>query len=67
MIISCSATYFLKVGERFSLKVATEATFRGKKTPENLDFLRCFSKARTEECDQKVRYVFDQFGITIPC
>ena len=31
MTTSCAATYFLKVGERFSLKVATKASFGGKK------------------------------------
>ena len=31
MLISCSATYFLKVGMRFSLKVATKASLTGKK------------------------------------
>ena len=29
--------------------------------------LRLFSKAKTEECEQKISNVFDQFGITIPC
>ena len=35
--IPCSATYFLEVGARVSLKVATKRPVRGKKT-ENLDF-----------------------------
>ena len=30
-------------------------------------FLGCFSKAKMEECDQKVWNVFNQFDITIPC
>ena len=32
MNISCSATYFLKTGARFSLKVTTKASFRSKKS-----------------------------------
>ena len=32
MILSCSVTHFLNVGPRFSLKVATTASLRGKKT-----------------------------------
>ena len=31
-------TYFLEVGARFSVKVATKAFLRGKKTFKNLDF-----------------------------
>ena len=30
-------------------------------------FLGCFSKAKTEKCDQKVWNVFNQFTIIIPC
>ena len=30
-------------------------------------FLGFFSKGKTEECNLKVRNVFDQIGITIPC
>ena len=29
--------------------------------------LGCFSKAKTEECDQKVGNILDQFGINISC
>ena len=64
--IPCSATYFLEVGARVSLKVATKGSFRGKKLWK-FRFLGCFSKEKTEECDQKVWNVFDQFGITAPC
>ena len=32
MTTSCSVTYFPKVGELFLLKVATKASFGGKKT-----------------------------------
>ena len=38
IITPCSAPYHLKVGARFSLKVATKASFGGKETSENLDF-----------------------------
>ena len=36
--ISCSATNFLEVGARVSLKVATKVSSRGKKSSESLDF-----------------------------
>ena len=36
--IPCSATYFLEVGVRVSLKVATKSSPRGKENSENLDF-----------------------------
>ena len=32
IIIPCSATYFMEVGARVSLKVATKISFRAKKT-----------------------------------
>ena len=35
--LSCSATYFLEVGARVSMKLATKGSIRGKKS-ENLDF-----------------------------
>ena len=53
----CSATCFLEVGARLSLKIATKGSTR---------FLGCFSKDKTEECDLKVGNAFDQFGIAIP-
>ena len=37
------------------------------KNSVKLRFLGCFSKGKTEECDQKVPNVFDQFDITISC
>ena len=36
--IPFSATYFLEVDARVSLKVATKGSRRGKKNSENLDF-----------------------------
>ena len=34
----CFATEFLELGTRITLKVTTEASFRGKKNSGNLDF-----------------------------
>ena len=65
--ISCLVTYFLEVGARVSLKVATKGslkiTLKISKKLWKYIFLGCFSKAKTEECEQKVWNVFDQFGI----
>ena len=66
IIIPCSAIYFLDVRVHFSLKVATKGFLRVKKLWK-LRFLGCFSKAKSEECNQNVWNVFYQFGITIPC
>ena len=38
MIIYSSAPYFLEVDVRFSLKVVIKASYRGKKSSENLNF-----------------------------
>ena len=48
IIIRCSAKYFLEVGARFILKVATKGSVRGKKI-KTLTFLRLFFKAKMEE------------------
>ena len=64
--IPCSATYFLKVSARLSLKVATKGSISGKKNLKIYIF-RLFLKEKTEKSDQKVGNVFDQFGIAIPC
>ena len=61
----CSTTYFLEVGARVSLKLATKGFLRGKNTLK-IYLFRLFSKAKTEECDQKVSNVFDQFDIAKP-
>ena len=37
------------------------------KTLWKLKYLGCFSEAKTEELNQKVWNIFDQFGITILC
>ena len=50
----CSATYFMEVGARVSLKVATKGSIRGKKKLGKFRFLGFFSKVKTEERDQKV-------------
>ena len=54
------------MGAPVSLKVAIKVYFRGKELWK-FNFLGWFSKAKTEECDQKVWNVFYQFGISIPC
>ena len=64
--IPCSSTYFLEVGARVSLKVATKGSLGGKNILK-IKFLGCFSKAKTQECEQKVWNIFDQLGITIRC
>ena len=58
--INCLATYFLKQGARISLKVGTKVSQRGTKMQKFKGF---FSKAKTEECDQKDSFVSDKFGI----
>ena len=66
IITSSSATYFLEVGARVSLKVATEVFLEIKKLLK-FRFLDYFSKAKTEECDQEDLSVSDTFGIVTPC
>ena len=53
MIMPGSDIYFLEVSAHISLKVATDDSFRDKETMKIL-FYSCFSKAKPEECDQKV-------------
>ena len=48
--IPCSATYFLEVGARFSLKVATNSFLRGKR---NLAFLVVFVKQKRRSVTKK--------------
>ena len=48
-------------GTRF-IESSTKGSLRGKKL-WNFSFSGCFSKAKTEECEQKVWNVFDQFAI----
>ena len=62
-----SALYFLEVGPRISLKVATKVLFRGKKKLLNLRFSDYFSKAGTEEYDQDDWSVSDNFEIATSC
>ena len=64
--ISCLATVSLEVGGPVSFKVATKSLLEVKTFWKNI-FLGSFSKGKTEECEQKVWIVFDQFGIIIPC
>ena len=60
-----SAKYLLEVGVHVSLKLATKVFVRGKKTSKSW-FLGCFSKAKTEECNENIWNVLDQFGINTP-
>ena len=66
MIISCLATYFLELGIRFSLKVATKV-FLDVKHLLKLRFLDYFSKAETEACYQKYWSFSKKLGIITPC
>ena len=61
-----SATYFPEVGAQVSLNVTTKGSIWGKKIWK-CRFLGCFSKRKTEECDQKFWNIFYQFSINIPC
>ena len=56
-----STTYFLEVGARVSLKLATKGFLRVKKLWK-LSYWGCFFKTKTEECNQKVWDAFDQIG-----
>ena len=49
----CSTTCFLEVGAHVSLKVATVVW-------------HCFSKAKTEECNQKTRRFSDKSRMLLP-
>ena len=44
--IPCSATYFVEVGARVSLKIATKVYIRHKKNSENLNFSVVFLKSK---------------------
>ena len=59
----CSTTYFLEVGARVSFKLATKGFPIGKKLWK-CSFSDCFSKRKTEECQQKHLSNIDQFSIT---
>ena len=59
MTISCSATYFLKVGEHFSFKVAIKTSLGSKKTR----FSSYISNAKTRS--ETKNLICNIFGITI--
>ena len=70
IIIPCSATYFLEVGARVSLKVATRVFFRCKKPVklENWEArIRELRIREAEECDQEDWSVSEISGIITPC
>ena len=62
IITPCLATYHLEVGAPVSLNLPTKASFGGKKTLKS-KFWGYFSKARTQECDQKKLSLSDKFGM----
>ena len=66
MTVPCSATYFLDAGAHVSLKVDTKRSCRNKKLWK-FSFSCCFSKAKTEKCDQQVWNVFHEFTVGKPC
>ena len=49
--------FFLEVSAYALLEVATETSFRGKKS-ENLGFLGYFSQVKTEECTSFLHTIF---------
>ena len=65
MNISCSVTFFPKAGACFLLKVATKASFGGKGKLWRSRLLGYFSKAKTEEFNQKTWSVCNILGTTI--
>ena len=62
MMISCLATYFLEVGPRFSLKVTTKASLRGKQILKTL-ILGYFSKVKKGGLRPKKIGFSDNFGM----
>ena len=65
MNISCSVTFFPKVAARFSLKVATKASFGGKEKLWQSKLLGDFSKAKREKFNQKTWSVCNILDITL--
>ena len=51
----CSAKYVLEVSKHVSPKATTKGSFRDKKTPEKIAFLRV-------ECDQKIKAFLTNLG-----
>ena len=49
----CSTTYFLEVGTRVSLKLATKGFLRSKKNFENLAFQVVFLKQKRRSANKK--------------
>ena len=66
IITSPSATFFLKVGVLFSLKVTIKACFSIIKTHLKFRLLRYLSKTKKEECNEKDWRVCHRFGIIKP-
>ena len=49
------------------LESSHQGVFQRLKKLWNIRYLACFSKGKTEECDQENWSFSDKFGITIPC
>ena len=64
IITLLSATYHLEVGVPFSVRLATKASFEGKKNWKS-KFLGYFSKAKMEEYDQNKLSLSDKFGMLL--
>ena len=60
----CLATYSLEVGARFSLKIATKTSLRGKKT--QIFRVKVTLKQKRSSVT-KITEVCKRFGIIIPC
>ena len=54
MVLSYSDTCFLEASAHVSFKVATDDFFKDKEIIYKFRFSECFSKAKTEECDENV-------------
>ena len=67
IITPCSSKYHLEMGAPVSLKVATKASFGGKKKLIKLRSSASLSKEETEECNQEEWNVSDKFWIVTPC
>ena len=66
MLMSGLDTFFREVSAHTLLIVATKGSSGGKKS-KNSAFLGCFSKVKSEECNQQNWSVSIRFGIIIPC
>ena len=59
--------YFLEVGARVLLKIATKIPLGFRKSPKNLTFLDYYSKAKMEEREKGNLCFYNYFRIYLPC